>query len=702
MKKIIRTFLAILITLGLLVTVPVLPARADCTEAPGAPTPDVWNCDSTPNDTDGMDATTNSPTDDVTIDLGATVDNTAADLTTIDMVAGTLTNNGTVSNNETSGAAIFASGDSDITNNGTVSAPGDSGTAVFTLSGDVTNAGNVQANGLSATGILTDTGNVVNDGTVSTNGDSGTGILTDTGNNTVTHNGTVSATGLGGIAILTGPGNDTVTIGASATVNGVIDGGADTDTLAFAAFTPSQLAGLNPAAGTFGGYSWVNFEQLTGLLPSPPPAGFINWVGGVAITSDHNIIPIGRPEIGGQITSYNGFNSGSTTMYVPMLFKDAFGGSYDAALYIQNIHPINSANITIKYYDTRGNLSCTVNDTIARLSAKGYWLPSISCLGTSWVGAAVITSDQNIVAVGRPHIGNEILTYSGFAIGNTSMYVPMLFKDAFGGNYDSALYLQNTSASNLANVTIQYYDTAGNLVCTMNDILPQSSSKGYWLPGISCLGPSWVGAAFISSDQNIVALGRPHIENQIMAYGGFASGLTTAYVPMLSKDASGGSYDSALYIQNVNASSTANLTLKFYDTSGNLTCTLNDTIARLSSKGYWLPQISCLGSSWQGAVTVESDLGVVAVGRPHLGSEIMSHDGAASGNLQAYLPMLFRDAFGGSYDATITLLNVDSINTAHLTLKFFDTAGNLSCTKTATIPAQGTLEYFLPSITCDP
>jgi len=80
----------------------------------------------------------------------------------------------------------------------------------------------------------------------------------------------------------------------------------------------------------------------------------------------------------------------------------------------------------------------------------------------------------------------------------------------------------------------------------------------------------------------------------------------------------------------------------------------------------------------------------------------MSHDGAASGNLQAYLPMLFRDAFGGSYDATITLLNVDSINTAHLTLKFFDTAGNLSCTKTATIPAQGTLEYFLPSITCDP
>jgi hypothetical protein len=275
MKKIIRTFLAILITLGLLVTVPALSARADCTEAPGSP--DVWTCDNTPDDTDGMDATTNSSADDVTIDAGATVNNAPSDITTIDMLDGTLTNNGTVSNNEVSGAAIFASGDSDITNNGAVYATGDSGTAIFTVSGDVTNGASVQADGLSATGILTDTGNVVNDGTVTTNGASGIGILTDTGNNAVTNNGTVSATGSGGIAILTGSGNDTVTIGSGATVNGVIDGGADNDTLVFDGITQSQLAGLNPAAGTFGGYSWVSFEQLSGSFPIPQFAPMGQW-----------------------------------------------------------------------------------------------------------------------------------------------------------------------------------------------------------------------------------------------------------------------------------------------------------------------------------------------------------------------------------------------------------------------------------------
>ena len=316
MKTIIRIFLATFITLGLLVTVPVMTALADCTETPGAP--DVWACDNTPNDTDGMDATTNSPADNVTIDSGATVSNVAADMTTIDMMDGSLTNNGTVSNNETSGAAIFAGGNSDITNKGTVSTSGDSSTAIFTLSGDVTNDGSIQADGLSATGILTDIGNVVNNGTVSTNGDSGTGILTDTGNNAVTNNGTVSSTGAGGVAILTGPGNDTVTIGTSATVNGLIDGGANSDTLVFAAFSQSQLTGLNPAAGTFGGYSWVNFEQLTGLLVTD--ANVEVTIGGNNV-GNYNI-----PLQGSERPSYPGVDDG------PVKVESTNGFSIIAAL----------------------------------------------------------------------------------------------------------------------------------------------------------------------------------------------------------------------------------------------------------------------------------------------------------------------------------------------------------------------------------
>src|SRR6185503_9638058 len=124
-----------------------------------------------------------------------------------------------------------------------------------------------------------------------------------------------------------------------------------------------------------------------------------SWVGGITITSDQNVVAVGRPHIGSEVASYGGFTSGSLSAYVPMLFKTAFG-SYDSALYVQNVHASNTANIMIKYYDSNGVLNCTKTDTLASLSSKGYWLPAVTCdsgsLPAGWVGGVVVTSDQPI------------------------------------------------------------------------------------------------------------------------------------------------------------------------------------------------------------------------------------------------------------------------------------------------------------------
>ena len=94
----------------------------------------------------------------------------------------------------------------------------------------------------------------------------------------------------------------------------------------------------------------------------------------------------------------------------------------------------DTAAISIKYYDSTGILTCTVPDSIAPLASKGYWLPGLaaSCLPDGWVGGVVVTSDHNIVAIGRPHIGAEVMTYDSFSSGSLASYIPMLFKDAFG------------------------------------------------------------------------------------------------------------------------------------------------------------------------------------------------------------------------------------------------------------------------------
>jgi hypothetical protein len=397
--------------------------------------------------------------------------------------------------------------------------------------------------------------------------------------------------------------------------------------------------------------------------------------------------------------TYDGFSGGSTTMYLPMLFKNMWG-EYNSAFYIQNVNSNDYANITISFYNTNGDLSCTKMDTISPLSSKGYWIPSDDCLPTSWVGGVVITSDVNIVAVGRPHIGSEVTTYNGFSNGSLTMYVPMLFNQSFGGSYNSALYIQNVDPNFPANITIKYYDNDGNLSCTTNDVITPLSSRGYWVPSESCLPLGWVGGVVVTSDRDIVAVGRPHIGSQITTYNGFSDGSLKMYVPMLFKEAYG-IYNSALYVQNVDSGNIADITIEYFDSNGNLSCTINDTLAPLSSHGYWVPSESCLPAGWVGGVVVTSNRNIVAVGRPHLGSEVMTYDGFSAGSLANYVPMLFKNMWG-SYNSAFYLQNLDPANPANVTIKFYDTEGNLNCIRKDVIPALASLGYWVPSVACLP
>ncbi len=139
-----------------------------------------------------------------------------------------------------------------------------------------------------------------------------------------------------------------------------------------------------------------------------------------------------------------------------------------------------------------GTLSCTVPDTIAPLASKGYWVPAQSCLPAGWVGGAVVTSDYPIVAVGRPHVGAQVMTYNGFSSGSLTSYLPMLFKNSFGGSYDSAFYVQNVDTTHTATLSIKFYDNNGNLSCTLPDTVAPLASKGWWVPSESCL-PAGLG-----------------------------------------------------------------------------------------------------------------------------------------------------------------------------------------------------------------
>ncbi len=424
--------------------------------------------------------------------------------------------------------------------------------------------------------------------------------------------------------------------------------------------------------------------------------------GDALITSDQPVVAAARSYIGSQVTAHNGFDVGSTTSNVPMLFKNQFGGFYSSALYIENADPANTANVTMNFYDVYGSFTCTITTALPKLSDESIWLPGLGCLGTVWSGGVNVTSDRPIMAIGRTHVYNEIMAYDGFASGSTTMYVPMLFKHQFG-NYDSALYVQNMSATSVAHISVAFYDVYGNYNCTMNDTLQVLAATGYWVGNRECLPDPWSGGVVITSDQPIIALGRPHIADQVTAYDGFASGSTTTYVPMLKKNVAG--VGGALPFRRFMSKTPAQLrrlTLPCSSMmiSGNLSCTLTDTLPALASTGYWIPNRDCLPAVWSGSMVITSDQPMIAVGRLHVGGEIMTYDGSA-GATAPNVPILFRDPFAtDTYNSALVVQNTNDALNANVTVKLYDTAGDLICTKNVLLGPLTALDYWLSGLAC--
>jgi hypothetical protein len=175
-----------------------------------------------------------------------------------------------------------------------------------------------------------------------------------------------------------------------------------------------------------------------------------------------------------------------------MLFRNAFAnGSYKAALYLQNVSDgipdvTNPAQVTIEYVDNNGTVAATQNVTLAAGAISGIWLPSVPGLPDGFVGGARITADQDIIAVGRPHLGAEITAYNGTSSGNTSAYLPMLFKNAFSVPYNAAFYVQNTGTST-ATASIFFYDDAGALLCVKGLTIAGNATVGFWSPATVCV-----------------------------------------------------------------------------------------------------------------------------------------------------------------------------------------------------------------------
>ena len=198
-----------------------------------------------------------------------------------------------------------------------------------------------------------------------------------------------------------------------------------------------------------------------------------------------------------------------------------------------------------------------------------------------------------------------------------------------------------------------------------------------------------------------------------MTYNGFTGGAPTTYLPMLFRGKYG--YQSAFYVQNLDPSLNANITIDFYDADGNYTCSYadSDPIGPSVTRGYWMAGINdtsqCLGGTgfpvggWAGSAVINTGAGsseIVAIGRPHLGAEVAAYNGFTAGGMTNYLPMLFRGQWG--YDSAFYIQNISGGSTT-ISVDFFDVDGNYTCTYTDPnmLVPNATRGYWTPALNCN-
>ncbi len=177
---------------------------------------------------------------------------------------------GLTAHSNSGSATVINSGTVNATDDG-ISASSNSGTATVINSGTVT----AVYNGVQV-GANTPFSTVINSGSLTTTHASRNAILGGIHSDLVINSGELNAPN-SGLAIDTRAGDDTVII-EGGSVDGLIDGGDDTDSLAFSIVHGAEgfdrvvaaLAAADPAGGsiTINGetYTWSNFESLQNLL----------------------------------------------------------------------------------------------------------------------------------------------------------------------------------------------------------------------------------------------------------------------------------------------------------------------------------------------------------------------------------------------------------------------------------------------------
>lgn len=158
--------------------------------------------------------------------------------------------------------------------------------------------------------------------------------------------------------------------------------------------------------------AWLLYQPNDAALPSGNANGLFSAK--IESTNGRSIVALvnEQDQANGRLASYNGFISGATTAYAPVVLKHYY--NYFSSITAQNVGS-TTADITVTYSN---GASETVQNVAPGDSAL-FYQPNNASLPDGFNGSATITSSSDIVVIVNENtsrqIGDDLLAYNGFS-----------------------------------------------------------------------------------------------------------------------------------------------------------------------------------------------------------------------------------------------------------------------------------------------
>lgn len=347
--------------------------------------------------------------------------------------------------------------------------------------------------------------------------------------------------------------------------------------------------------------------------------------GSVVVSSNQPIAAIANTlgDYPAYAAATGGFNEGSTSFSLPLVMCNNNG--FDTWFNIQNAGS-GDASVTVNYIaadqGTDASDTVTIGEGRAvtfdqKAGSSGSTKKCGDGLGTTFVGAATITSDQPVVATLMQinEAGfNVLMGYNGFTAGSDDVRAPLIMQ-ANSGFY-TGIQVQNASDTLSTTITIDYAaDTSGEGTVLDDDTCDLD-------PGASCTilhdgTEKYVGAATVTSDNGAPLVA---IVNQVLpgtvsfgtAYEAFSAADATEKinVPLVMANNSG--FYTGIQVQNVSSTDACSVTIAYGENTGG-TYDPDDDTCTLDSGESCTHLQSVFPDKYVGAANITANCDIVAI-----------------------------------------------------------------------------------------